>query len=354
MAYTLIHRTGLSRGRVYNTVGENLTEDAPGAGNLTVGPWARDYSSLMGTNSVNYDTEFSGIIIDGRAMSTGGDGDDGILYPDLDEDEDLSDRGSVVGRDTQSAAIHSCHLRLYHTAPDWTDAFVWRVDKETGTPSQIGPLADWLEAEAVSDIGWHPIRHALRVPVYWALYKCPVGPNYEGLAQMIAENSANVVGQLGQLAWGPLGMLTALHGAVYASQHAVRLYEPTTSIVPVERGMFDMPYDSATEDDLRDPDYVFSGDIEAGTQGLSILDSPAQRARGRIYTTSIASKRDVRAKPGEVYVWHWQTAPVRVAKLTAGAMNPDDHIVIGASTSAFQGPFCHLVYHELTARYRAR
>lgn len=358
MAYTLIHRTGLSRGRVYNSVGDNLTEAYAGAGNQTVGPWVRDYASAEGTSDYtpNFDSEFSGIIMDGRSMVMGQDGSDGITFPDFDEDESLSDRGSIVGRDTKAAKLRGLMLRLYHTCPNYKDAFVWEHEIDGSVQTQIGPLDQWLADESPGGKGWHPVRHVLRVPVMWALYKVKLGPNYESLAEMIVHNSATVVGQLGQLAYGPAGLLTALHGVLYAAGHATRLYEPNLGIVPVDRGMYDIPYDATIEDDQIDPDYVMPQEeltpaLPPADEGIAILDTPAQRARGRIQTLAVASSKDVTARPGEVYLWHWQTCPVRIR---APMVEGSSHLVIGNGASPYLGPYVHLTYHELSARYGAR
>ena len=354
MAYSLIHRTGLSRGRVYNSVGDNLTEHYPGAGNQAVGPWVRDYAGLYSSAdwSANFDSEFSGIIMDGRAIVTGQDGTDGILFPDFDEDESLSDRGSIVGRDTQYARLKGLMLRLYHTCPNFKDGVVWALKLDGTSAVQVGPLDQWLEDEAT--VGQHPMRHALRVPCMWALYRVQLGPNYESLAQMIVENSALPTGQTGQLAYGPVGMLTALHGVLYAAGHATRLYEPNLGIIPVERGMYDIPYSGALDDDQVDPDFVLPQeelDPIPADDGVAILNTPAQRARGRINTTSIASSKDVTARAGEVYLWHWQTCPVRIR---APQVEGTGHLVIGNGDSPFLGPYVHLTYHELSARFSVR
>lgn len=352
MAYSLIHRTGIGRGRVYNGVGDNLTAAPAGAGSNVIGPWVQDLASLHGSELVNYDREFSGIIMDGRALSTGSGGDDDILFPDLDEDENLSDRGSIVGRDTKSASLSSAQVKLTFVAPTWEDATVWSVAENNAAEAPVAKLDTWLDQEAglATDGLWHPLRHALRVPVYWAIYKVKLGPNYESLAEMIVENSAIPVAQLGQMTEGPLGMLTAMHGLVYAATHATRLYEPGV-MVPVARGYRMFTYDGAHDDDEADPDYVY-GD-EAGEAGaMGILDTPAQRGRGRQYTITMRVK-SVRARPDELLVWHVHTAPVRVAYKSAPG-SPGRHLVVGSGNGPFMGPFMHLVYHECTARYRAR
>jgi len=387
--YTLIHRTGVSRGRVYNGTGENLTANPVGAGNDFVGPFAQDYASLQFGTNVNYDHEFSGIILDGRALKGGGT-DDSMLYPDLDEDEDLSDRGSIVGRDTNSATLSSVTVKLTHTRPRWADATVWQVPHDGSAPSDISSFDEWLDNEVgelpefaapfdydhlEDDDGgrrtWARLRHYVQCPYYWALYKVKLGPNYEGLADMIAENSASPVGQTGQLSYGPLGMLTALHGTLYATQHAFRLYEPT-NIVCVERGYGLMPYDSTFNDAAAgaagavDPDVVVGyddGDIDlvAGTgggtvwTGVSNFQGPAPSGyrKGGLTGWSVHSKRDVRASKDELYLWHWGTAPVRIDIVEpAGAGTAS--LIVGNAVSPYYGPFVHTVYHECTARFRAR
>jgi len=362
--YELLHRTGLSRGRVYNGVGSNITADGPGAGNDFIGPFCQDYSSIMFDQNITYDHEFSGIIMDGRALRGAGNTDDSILYPDLDEDEDLSDRASIVGRDTKSARLAACTLKLTHTAPRWHDAHVWEVPLDGGTPTAVQNLAGWLDNDLDDPAGsegayWSRLRHYIQVPYYWALYKVPLGPNYEGLADMLVENSAVPVGQLGQMTYGPSGMLTALYGAVYAAQHAYRLYEPTSSIIPVERGYGLMSYSAVFNDDQgntasagnQDPDMAsFFGDTLDKELRSAV---PTSYRRGGLHTTSVHSKRSVKAVPNEVYLWHFGTAPVRIGLIGAGAGGAS-HLVVGNEGSPYYGPYIHLVYHELTARFSAR
>lgn len=257
MAYTLIHRTGVSTGRVYNSIGDNLTELVEGAGNDMVGPFFLDYASLRNADAPwQYDCEFSGILMDGRQLAGSGYVDNDLLSDDLDDDEDGSDRASIVQRDTKWARMNQHQVKLYHTAPTWEDAFVWEVNQADGVATEVAPLDEWLDDERgiSGDALWHPMRHALRVPVFWACYRVPLGPDYESLAEMIAANSANQVTQGGLLSMGPRGLLTALHGDLYALQHAVRLYEPNRGMRPIYRGMFLMPYDGAHEDDEVDPD----------------------------------------------------------------------------------------------------
>jgi len=369
--YTLIHRTGLSRGRVYNATGENLTANPVGAGNDYVGPFAQDYSSITFDQNVSYDHEFSGVIMDGRALQGGGQSDDSILYPDLDEDEDLSDRGSVVGRDTKTAALSSVTVKLTHTRPRWADAQVWHVPIDGTAPTMQTSLDEWLDAD-VGDYSttsnWSRLRHYIQVPYYWQLYRIPLGPNYEGLAEMIAENSAVPVAQLGQLTYGPLGMLTALHGTLYASQHASRLYEPTSNVVAVERGYGLMPYDSAFNDNKRldlsldndgqtDPDILREVDAVDPFNPATVTQGapPSGYRRGGVSTWAVHSKRRVRAQSNEIYVWHYQTAPVRIGlQAGAGGGDPDFHVTVGNAVSPYYGPFVHLVYHECTARFSGR
>lgn len=353
MAYSLIHRTGIGRGRVYNAVGDNLTAAAAGAGTYMVGPWVMDYASLNATNTENYDREFSGIIMDGRQLSTGSAGDDDIAYNDFDEDEDLSDRGSIIGRDTKGASLQSVQVKLTIVGPTFEDARVWLIDNNDGTETDKARLDQWLDSESVlpTDGLWHPMRHALRVPLYWAIYKVKLGPNYESLAEMIVENSSIPAIQTGMMTQGPLGMLTALYGVLYAAGHATRLHEPGM-LVPVARGYRLLSYDGANDDDAADPDYVF-GD-EVGTDDtLGIIDSPAQRARGRLYHLTMRCK-SVRAKPDEILIWHVHTAPVRVGTVETPTPPNFQHAVVGSTNGPLLGPFMHLVYHECAARYRAR
>lgn len=379
MAYTLIHRTGLSRGRVYNATGENLTANPSGAGNDFVGPFAQDYSSILFSQNVTYDHEFSGIIMDGRALRGAGNTDDSILYPDLDEDEDLSDRGSVVGRDTNIAAVAGCTVKLTHTRPRWADATVWQVPHDGSEPTSLTSFDQWLDEEVggFSEFPsplddnpidaarlWSRLRHYVQCPYYWALYRIPLGPNYEGLAEMIAENSSLPVGQTGQLAYGPLGMLTALHGTLYATQHAYRLYEPTNAIVPVARGYGLMPYDSSFNDansntaGSADPDLSVGWDNVFGAvlNPVAVHSGPhgSGYRRGGVETWSVHSKARVRAKPDELYVWHWATAPVRIDIDEDAGAGGTFSLIVGNAVSPYYGPFVHSVYHECTARYTAR
>lgn len=389
--YTIVHRTGTSRGRVYSYQGVNLTADPVGAGNDMVGPWALDYVQFIGPYTaglpdpdpaegqvpvVAYSPEYSGIIMDGRAMAQATGNDDSLLYPDLDEDEDLSDRGSIIGRDTKRAGITSGIVRLYHTAPAWQDGRVYLLDQNgTAVEDELHLLDEWLDYHAAApggtiDDNWATIRHALRVPVFWAIYRIRMGPNYESLAEMIVENTATVVGQGAQLSYGPYGMLTALHGAVYASQHAVRLYEPNIGEPPIARGMFHVPYDSATVRDRlpSDGSYPEDPDRQTGTDYEMLvdeqwfpfqndtgvhLDTPSQRARGRIYTTAMRIPR-IKASPDEMIVWHFQTAPVRLTVTTDVGANLTNNVVIGGPASAFYGPPVRIVYHECSVRYHAR
>lgn len=255
MSRSLIHRTGLNVGRVYNLVGDNLTAYPPGAGNSMVGPWAMDFISLLGTTEaevgVLWDSEFSGIIADGRALD--GQGEEPFIFADLDEDEDLTDRRSRIsnGSQARSIKINGVWVRLYHTAPRWEDARIWHVDVDGTHPAEPeSTLAEWLDENTgmAGDGFWHSGRHALRVPVRWAIYKVMIVDNYESMLDMVAENSLLEITTGDLLGQGPRGMLTALHGALWAADHAVRLYKPSDNLPIVERGMFFMPYDGTIRD----------------------------------------------------------------------------------------------------------
>lgn len=399
--YTLIHRTGLSGGRVYNWTGDNITEAPAGAGNTMVGPWAMDYASFYLDERLEYfDSEFSGVLLDGRAMrqSTS---DQDALFADLDTDESLTDSRSIIQPADSSASIESVLIRLYHSGVTWEDARVWNVSPDGSHGPEGVPLDAQLDSmfPGSGDDGiWHPLRHALRVPVMWAIYHIPLTPRYAGLTEMIQLNTANVVNNSDLLSYGPYGMLTAMHGEVYALGHSTRLYEAAAAnFSVVDRGMFMMPYDSAHDDTEPDPDFVGAG--EAGDASIvgtieetntwqtvggplpipetstaqsvadravnltlangaaaagAILDTPAQRARGRIYTTVMRTNRDMRASPKRLTVWHFQTCPVRLSYEPASAGGDETHVIIGGLASPFVGPPVRLVYHEASARYRAR
>ena len=230
---------------------------------------------------------------------------------------------------------------------------------------------EWLDLEegpgtdpTETDLTWDRLRHYVKCPYYWAMYKVPLGPNYEGLSDMIAENSAVPVGQTGQLTYGPLGMLTALHGTLYATQHAYRLYEPTSSIVCVERGYGLMEYDSSFNDQLPlsgvipaagtlDPDIIITGSDQTISRVRNFQSSQGSKLGG-IETLAVHSKRAVRAAPNEVYVWQFATAPVRVAVGGTAGGGTNWSIVVGNAVSPFYGPFVHIVYHECAVRYSAR
>lgn len=400
--YTVLHRTGISGGRLYNLTGDNLTEALAGAGNAMVGPWQLDYSAFVadteGVSNVNWDSEFSGMVIDGRALKDSS-SDDPMIFADLDEDEALSDSRSIVRVGDRAARCKHLRVRLYHTGVLWEDARVWTLNMDGTHSATAVPLDEYLEElYGESDDGlWHPVRHALRVPINWAIYHIPLTPRYTGLTEMINANTATTVGDGDLLSYGPVGMLTAMHGAVYAAQHGLRLYEANlANWKAVERGMYLMPYDSAHEDDVGDPDYLgagaagdatITGTVEETNQwqvvggplpipetmdaqsvgdravnltmlggttaASSILDTPAQRARGRIYTTVIGTGRDMTASAKRVTVWHWQTCPVRLRTVPVAGGGFQHHI-IGGLVSPFQGPPVRLVYHEGTARYSSR
>lgn len=256
MARSIIHRTGLNTGRVYNYAGDNLTAYPPGAGNSMVGPWAMDFIAMFGGTEpeagIMWDSEFSGIIMDGRGLAQGT-LEQPMLFADLDEDEDLTDRRSIVGEGAQRyAKCSSTWTRLYHTAPRWEDARVWDIDIDgthgTEPAMRLDEYLD-LQYQMTGDGLWHSMRHTLRVPVRWAIMKCPMMQGYEQMLDMVAENTVLAITNGDLMNYGPRGMLTALHGTVWAAQHATRLYEPSEALGIVERGMFFMPYDGTVRDD---------------------------------------------------------------------------------------------------------
>lgn len=383
-AYTTISRTGTSRGKVYNGSGDNLTAYPAGAGNVTVGTWQRDFSTLAG-GTWNYDGEFSGILADGRLLARGG--QDQYDLPDFDGDEGASDRGSVLVEGDKWAHITSAHVRLMLTCPLFSDAGTWLMDASGETPL-IEPnvpdfqLDTWLDKSLILDwewpdpdtpsLGplrnktWDAIRHWLRVPINWAVYRVPLAASqYEGYAEWINENGyPGTAINASPMAYGPFGMLTAMYGLVYARTHSTKLWELSEGLKPIVRGELDVPYAAYGYDEqFSGPDVMYGVALnddppptsKAVTTG-GVLDTPAQRARGRIIELNIQVP-DMEVRENEIIVWHVQTGITRLRAQDepGGAGDPD--LVIAQPTftgGGFDlGPFMGLVYQSVTARYRS-
>lgn len=345
---TLIARTGLSRGRLYNGVGDNITQYPAGAGEDNVGFWSRDYSYLAG-NTVLWDGEFSAVLMDGRILSQGGNdlAPWNQSLPDFDEDENMADRGSVLNFGDKAGLIKGMRIHMDFLCPTFTDAGAWEVDSSMGTidATLLNPLGTYLDslstpsyegvmidnAGAEQDVFSNvhtQARHYLRVPIHWAVYRVPLGPVYEGQDEFIRSAGGDSTGAA-QLTYGPFGLLTAWHGVLYAAAHAVRLWEPSDGVKFVARGEFEVPY-AAFLNGESDPDMVFGlgldGADQFAQQGGGMLDTPAQRSRGRIIKIDLKLPQDVRARPDEVLIFHIQTG---LARYQLGTLGGGSHVIIG-------------------------
>lgn len=370
MARHLIHRTGLQRGRVYDNLGANITEDPEGAGNDEVGSWSRDYSGLTG-NSNLYGGEFSGIIADGRAMQQNAYADEDMLFPDFDQDEQIDTGTSFIDNTRSGGVIHELNIRLALGVPSYFDAGVFSVDPTDGTIEFIEELSTWLDnansnpliepADTFVNNPWWTLRHFLRVPLHFAVYVVPAStPPWEGHADMLENNGMGVLqGQAPQLTHGPWGMLAQMHGSAFADDNYVRLWEPCDGIRFLHRRDVDMHYGSTMEGDdfsvgdTVDPD-VIGTDVDADEVGApaqqEMLDSPAQRARGQNFWLRLKTRARYRCKPDEVLVWHLQTGWARLEKVSGGG--PGHLIIAGTSSPPRSGPFLTLHYHECVVRGR--
>lgn len=399
MARTTIHRVGLSRGRVYNGSGDNITDSPPGAGNIQVGPWDRDYSVLCG-NTYMYDGEFSGIIADGRLLTRGAQ-DIGPFGVDFDTDENPADRGSVIVEGDKGAIVKGLRLHLQFLCPIFHDAAVWETHDDIAMGGPTWQIKEYLDvaldemaygaAEGVLtdnpanetnwtyDV-WDEIRHYLRVPIYIAVYRLSPVPVIEGAQEYTRENAG--IGDFlsaSPMQYGPLGMLTALYGATYAATHRVDISDESPDFKPIFRDELEVPYAAWGSSsgilgnaNQAGPDQVLNYYIGPGTDDNvwtpsgGMLDTPAQRARGRVVDIDLKLGHDMRVGPGEMLVWHVQTGRVRIKDPVRTVPYGDegeatglgkDWIVaqpVDGGIGPALGPFLSLVHHRLTAVARTR
>lgn len=390
--YTTINRTGLSRGRVYNGSGQNITDQPPGAGNIQVGPWDRDYSVLF-QNTVMYDGEFSGIIMDGRIMSRGAQ-DVGPLGMDLDTDENLSDRGSVIVEGDKTAKVTGMKLHLQFCNPIFRDGGVWETGDDIASGGPAWQFKDYLsvvldelaegagEADLIDDPSntqaWavdilDEVRHYLRVPIYIAIYRIEPRPMIEGAAEYAIENAPLSFSLASSpLEYGPLGMLTALYGTVYGATHRVDLSDEAPGFKAIFRTELEVPYaawggptnggriNQAGGDLVLNYNIGPGGDDNTWVPG-AIMDTPAQRRRGAIINIDLELPHNITCAPGEVIVWHVQTGRVRLKDPLRNVPYGDDETPQGlgkdwivaqpvdGGIGPALGPFLGLVHHRLTA-----
>ena len=363
MPRTILNRTGLSRGRVYNEFGGNLTAAPEGAGNMMVGPWCRDYSGLLG-NTVTYMNQTSMVIADGRIIEA--DGFETETEDDFDEDEELEDIGTILNDGDKGAVITSLDIELTIGGPSWADAGCWSNSGgdnewawENGLVEYLDALRDGtLESSATYEV-WTYARHWLRCPLHFALYRVPTTPTWEGDGEYAYNNQPGALGPtLPYLAHGPYGMLAAMHGPTYAAQNYISLTEPCEGVAFIHRQTRDIPYASATDWPTgdSDPDNLSNLDEEGMIYDLvGIRDTPAQRALGQNFTVRLRLNKNLKVRRNELIVAHMETGISRLQYASDPESDAYKNVLIGALNYGplRAGPYYTLHQWRAEARYRS-
>lgn len=403
---TLLHRTGLSRGDAYTGTGQNLTSNPEGAGNYQVGSFYLDYASLfatveegptggvydpVGTYTMNWDTEFSWIIADGRNLTSANnytDPDD-IVFGDVDEDsEDGPAEFSVVPPGTNWATIDRIEIDLYIVPPDrYVSAYVYPTDQSFShpVPGDEVSLADWLdrmvsygeEAASIANY-WAGFWRQLRWPLHWALLRVPCMGNDEGAAIADEENDVDSVILPSRPVpfGGPRGLMAAQGGFSTVdstgSESAVstdlKLWEPEAGTNFIRRGVEILNFtDEGSTNNIGD-DINFPQNSPAVMGDVDFIDDPPipdldnfeyipgpHQGPGNLIHLRYTFKTDIKVRPNELIVFMIQSGRARLNLIVEEGV-PVGSMIMGSpntfNPACRHGPAYTLVHHTVTAYHR--
>lgn len=402
---TLLFRTGLSRGDAYTGTGQNLTSNPEGAGNYQVGGFYLDYSSIfptsrvdddlgeaqpLGTYTMNWDTEFSFVLADGRNLVSANnytDPDD-ISFGDVDEDSDDGPAEfSVVPPGTNWATIDRIEVDLWIVPPDrYSSASVYKTDLSMSHPVEgTGvPLYSYLDALHVPTVEgfggdyWVAFFRQLRWPLHWALLRVPCMGVDEGDALADEENDTDATIRPSRPTpfGGPRGLMAAQGGfsTVESGGEAesfvtsdLRLWEPETGTGFIRRGVeilnFTDEGSPTNQGDnisnvaggsvMHDIDFVDDPPVP-DVDSFQYNPGPFQ-GPGNIIHLRYTFKTDIRVRPNELIVFMIQSGRVRLSLLIEDN-TPVASVIMGSPNSFLpecrHGPAFTLVHHSITAFHR--